>query len=391
MSCDDIVLRGYQESALKSWENAGKKGVIVLPTGAGKTVIAIKAIELVREPALIIVPTLDLLEQWRKRLEKELKVEVGVFGGGESTLKAVTVSTYDSAYIRAGEIGNKFSLLIADEVHHIAAEGYRQIAEMFTSPYRVGLTATLEREDTLHSEIPRLMGGVVFRLEPDDLTGRYLSEYALERLHVNLKEEERQEYEKYRKIFTDFLAKRKMRISTPLEFQRFIMRSATDKEARQALLSRNKALEIALNSEAKMDALESVLQNARNTDERILIFTHHNQLVHRISKRFLLPFITHKTEKDERHKILECFREGSFRAIVTSRVLDEGIDVPEASLGIILSGTGSSREFVQRLGRLLRKKEGKEKAKLIEIISRETSEVSTSSRRRRMRTEGRVP
>src|SRR5207245_242278 len=168
IECNSIKLRGYQKDALKAWDKAGRRGSIVLPTGAGKTVIAIKAIELVNEPCLIVVPTLDLLEQWRKRVEKELKIDAGVYGGGDFTLNAVTVSTYDSAYIRAGEIGNKFSFLIADEVHHIAAEGYRQIAEMFTSPYRVGLTATLEREDTLHSEIPRLMGGVVFRLEPDD-------------------------------------------------------------------------------------------------------------------------------------------------------------------------------------------------------------------------------
>ncbi|HYB04470.1 MAG TPA: DEAD/DEAH box helicase, partial [Nitrososphaerales archaeon] len=290
----------------------------------------------------------------------------------------------DSAYIRAGELGNKFSFLIADEVHHIAAEGYRQIAEMFTAPYRMGLTATFEREDLLHNEIPRLIGGIVFRLEPEDLAGSYLSNYSLERIAIDLTPEEKREYNQYRGIFTDYLESKRIRFTSPVDFQRFIMRSARDKEARKALLARNKSLDIAFNSISKINKLEEIL--LQNPNERILIFTQHNELVYRISKRFLIPFITHTTDNEERHEVLEKFREGTYRAVVTSKVLDEGIDVPEASLGIILSGTGSSREFVQRLGRLLRKKKNDGgSARLIEIISRETSEVGTSSRRKKGR------
>jgi superfamily II DNA or RNA helicase len=138
---------------------------------------------------------------------------------------------------------------------------------------------------------------------------------------------------------------------------------------------------IASNSQAKVDKLEEILRS--NPDERVLIFTQHNDLAYGISKRFLLPCITHTTGKEERLDILSGFREGSYRAIVTSNVLDEGIDVPEASIGVIVSGTGSSREFIQRLGRLLRKSEGKGQARLIELVSRETSETRTSSRRKR--------
>ncbi len=345
-----LKLRGYQKKALNSWDRSGRRGTIVLPTGAGKTVIVIKAIELVNEPALIIVPTLDLLEQWRKRIQKELSIKAGVLGGGDSTLSAVTVSTYDSAYIRAAEIGGKFSLIIADEVHHIASEGYRQIAEMFAAPYRMGLTATFEREDMFHREIPRLIGGVVFRLEPKDLAGRYLSNFSVDRIVVDLTEGEMKEYEKYHKIFTDYLESNRIRLFTPMYFRRFIMRSAKDPEARKALLVRNRAMDIAFNSESKIIELEKILLN--NKDERILIFTQHNSLVYRISKRFLIPFITHTTDKEERHRVLEKFNDGRYHAVVTSKVLDEGIDVPEASLGVILSGSGSSREFIQRLGRL---------------------------------------
>jgi superfamily II DNA or RNA helicase len=381
LKCRRVEMRAYQRRALESWDKAGRRGVIVLPTGAGKTVIGMKAIELVNQPAIVIVPTLDLLEQWRRKVQEELGIEVGAYGGGENAIKAVTVCTYDSAYLRAGELGNRFGLLIFDEVHHLPAESFRQIAEMFTAPCRMGLTATYERDDMLHLELPRLIGGVVYRLKPEDLAGRYLSDYTIERVNVELTREEKEEYRKNYDVFANYLEENRIWLRSPLDFQRFIMRTSRDPKARQALLARNKAISIAFNSQAKVDRLEEILRT--HPEDRILIFTQHNDLVYRISRRFLLPFITHTTNKDERYEMLKGFREGKFRAIVTSKVLDEGIDVPEASLGVIVSGTGSSREFVQRLGRLLRKREGKERAKLIELVSSETSETRTSSRRRR--------
>ena len=383
LKCRAVTLRGYQKTALNAWEKAGRRGVIVLPTGSGKTVIGIKAIERVNEPAVVVVPTLDLLEQWRTRVQESLGVEVGVYGGGENSVKAVTICTYDSAYIRASELGNRFSLIIFDETHHLPGESFRQIAEMFTAPYRMGLTATYEREDMLHQELPRLIGGVVYRLRPEDLAGKYLSDFRLEKVDVELTPTEKAEYAREYNVFRQYLECNRIWLNSPIAFQRFIMRSSRDPEARQALLARNRALTIAFNSEAKLDKLELILHS--NPDDRILIFTQHNDLVYKISKRFLLPFITHTSGKEERYEVLKGFREGDYRALVTSKVLDEGIDVPEASIGVIVSGTGSSREFVQRLGRLLRKSEGKGQARLIEIVSRETSETRTSSRRRRGR------
>jgi superfamily II DNA or RNA helicase len=343
---------------------------------------------MVNQPTIVVVPTLDLLEQWRNRVQEEMGIEVGVYGGGENTVKAVTICTYDSAYIRAGELGNRFSLLIFDETHHLPGESFRQIAEMFTAPYRMGLTATYEREDMLHQELPRLIGGVVYRLKPEDLAGKYLSDFRLEKVNVELTPAEKEEYDRNYGVFTSYLEENRIWLNTPIAFQRFIMRSSRDPEARKALLARNRALSIAFNSEAKLDTLEDILRS--NPNERILIFTQHNDLVYRISRRFLLPFITHTTGKEERFDVLKSFREGEYRAIVTSKVLDEGIDVPEASIGVIVSGTGSSREFIQRLGRLLRKSEGKSQARLIELVSSQTSETRTSSRRKR-ESKGRKP
>ena len=114
-----------------------------VPTGSGKTLVGIKAIAQLNTPTLVVAPTLDLVAQWRTRLKKEFKIEVGVLGGGEWEIKALTVSTYDSAYIHADKLGNRFGLIIFDEVHHLPATGYRNIAEMFASPFRTGLTAPL--------------------------------------------------------------------------------------------------------------------------------------------------------------------------------------------------------------------------------------------------------
>ena len=104
-------------------------------------------------------------------------------------------------------------------------------------------------------------------------------------------------------------------------------------------------------------------------------------MVYRLSDRFLIPHITHKTAMDERRDVLEGFKSGRYNVVVTSRVLDEGVDVPDAELGIIMSGTGSGRELIQRLGRILRPKRNGKQARLIELVSRHTRETSTSAKR----------
>jgi superfamily II DNA or RNA helicase len=373
-------LRDYQKDALDAWMQAGKRGTVVLPTGAGKTIVAVGAIGKLQTPSLVIVPTLDLMEQWRRVLAAEFEIEVGAYGGGENVLKPLTVSTYDSAYLRAAELGNRFGLVVFDEVHHLPAQGYRHIAEMLLARARLGLTATYEREDGLHSELNRLVGGKVYELTVQDLAEEHLSGYDVAHRFVDLMPDEAEEYARMYGTFADYLARRNIPMRTQRDFSRFIMRSAWDPEARKALLARNKALDVALNSYAKIEALKELLLD--HPSDRTIIFTQHNKLVYRIARQFLIPAITHTTSKFERAEILDNFRTGAYRLIVTSKVLDEGVDVPDATHAIILSGTGSSREFIQRLGRVLRKREGKH-ARLTEIVTRNTTETQISYRRRR--------
>jgi superfamily II DNA or RNA helicase len=379
-----VELRSYQREALDKWRHTRMRGVLVLPTAAGKTYIALKAIDFLKTQTLIVVPTLDLIDQWRTKIKECLNVEAGAVGGGENTVRMITVSTYDSAYLQAELLGNRFMFIVFDEVHHLASPSYVQIAEMYIAPYRMGLTATYERSDERHALLPSLVGDIVYTVNVEELAGEHLSPYTYEKLYAELASDEQQTYENGMTIFKNYLKERGIILKSPEDFQKFIMLTGRDRRAREALLARNRALKIALNSSTKLSILAKQLEIYH--DEKILIFTLHNDLVYRISRDFLIPAITYQTPKEERREILENFRKGKYRVVVTSQVLDEGVDVPDASVGFILSGTGSTREYVQRLGRLLRKVEGKQ-ARLVEIVSKETVEVGISRRRRQKKAE----
>jgi superfamily II DNA or RNA helicase len=375
-----IELRDYQMKSLEAWRKSGTRGVVVLPTGAGKTVIALKAIQELRVSALVIVPTLVLVDQWKRRLKDEFGVKVGVVGGGSRQVRALTVATYDSASINAAKMGNLFKLVVFDEVHHLPAASYRQIGLMYTAPHRLGLTATLSKKDGSRASLRDIVGGVVYEMDVDELAGVHLSDYTVETVHLSLSVDEQQEYDRGYGQYRAFLSRRGIRFRSARDYQRFVMRTGRDPEARRALLARNRAMDIALNSSTKIDYLKELLRT--NPEDKALVFTRHNKLVYRISREMLIPSITHQTPKEERADILKGFRSGRYRRIVTSRVLDEGVDVPDASLAVILSGSGSSRQFIQRLGRILRKREGKQ-ARLVELVSRGTAETYQSRRRKR--------
>ncbi|WP_135829624.1 DEAD/DEAH box helicase family protein [Halorussus halobius] len=373
-------LREYQRDALDAWESADRRGVLELPTGSGKTVIGLKAIEALGTATLVVVPTIDLLAQWRRELEAEFGVPVGQLGGGEQTVEPLTVSTYDSAYLRAGELGDRFGLAIFDEVHHLGGEGYRDIARLLAAPARMGLTATFERPDGAHEVVADLVGERVYAIDPDDLAGEHLAPYDLKRIEVELTPEERERYEKANEVFTNYLAKSGIRMQSGSDYQELVKRSGRDPEAREALLAKQRAREVMMNGERKVDALADLLD--RHRDDRVIVFTAHNDLVYRLSERFLLPAVTHRTPDAERREILERFREGTYSRVVTSNVLDEGVDVPDANVAVVLSGSGSEREFTQRLGRILRPNDDGRAALLYEVVTAETAEERVAQRRR---------
>ncbi|MFB6074458.1 MAG: DEAD/DEAH box helicase [Haloarculaceae archaeon] len=373
-------LREYQRAALDAWTDAGRRGVLELPTGSGKTVVGIAAMTALDVPALVVVPTVDLLEQWQRELEREFDVPVGRLGGGEQRVADVTVATYDSAYLRADELGGRFGLVVFDEVHHLGGEGYRDVARLLAAPARLGLTATFERPDGAHEVIADLVGPVVHRLSVDDLAGEHLADYDIKRIEVALTPEEREVYERNQETFTDYLARSNIQMRSGSDYQELVKRSGNDPAAREALLAKQRAREVMMNADRKVDRLAGLLD--RHRGDRVLVFAAHTDLVYRLSERFLLPAITHETPASERAEILDRFREGTYSRIVTANVLDEGVDVPACNVGVLLAGSGSEREFTQRLGRLLRPTDDGGRALLYELVSEETAEERVARRRR---------
>ncbi|MCP6763055.1 MAG: DEAD/DEAH box helicase family protein [Fischerella sp. CENA71] len=377
----------HQSEALTAWKLAGRQGVVVLPTAAGKTYLAQMAMEATPRSTLIVVPTLDLMHQWYAHLMSAFPdAEVGLLGGGSRDKTAILVATYDSAAIHAESLGNQYGLLIFDECHHLPTDFNRVIAEYAIAPYRLGLSATPERSDGKHTDLNMLIGPEVYRKRAEDLAGKALAEHEIVQIKVKLSQHERQKYNELIQTRNDFLQQAKISLGSIQGWQKFVQMSARSQAGRRAMLAHRQAKEIAVGTDGKLRILANLL--AKHYPERTLIFTADNTTVYRISQEFLIPAITHQTPVKERHEVLTKFREGEYKTLVASHVLNEGVDVPAASIAIILSGTGSAREYTQRLGRVLRKgKDNNKQAILYEVVAEDTAEEGTSARRRGVRNE----
>ncbi|MGB7414170.1 MAG: DEAD/DEAH box helicase, partial [Thermosynechococcaceae cyanobacterium] len=372
----------HQQEALDAWQRSHRRGVVVLPTAAGKTYLAQMAIQATQRSTLIIVPTLDLMHQWYAQLEVTFpNAELGLLGGGSRDRTPLLIATYNSAAIHAESLGNLYGLLVFDECHHLPSDFNRVIAEGAIAPYRLGLTATPERSDGRHDDLTHLIGPEIYRKTPAELAGLALAKHETIQIQVKLSTEERQQYEQLIETRNQFLKEAGVYLGSLQGWQNFVRESARSPAGRRAMLAHRQARAIAFGTEGKLRVLTDLL--AQHYPKQTLIFTDDNATVYRISQDFLIPAITHQTPVKERHDILQRFRSGDYPTIVASRVLNEGVDVPTASIAIVLSGTGSAREYIQRLGRILRKGEDPTKlALLYEVISEDTSEENTSRRRR---------
>jgi len=370
----------HQAEALAAWIAAGKRGVVVLPTGAGKSYLAELAIAEVRRSTLVVAPTIDLMNQWVGLLAAAFSAElVGAIGGGSNDLKPLTVTTYDSAHIHMERLADRFGLVVFDEVHHLPSPAYSQAAEGLIAPFRLGLTATPERADGSEARLDELIGRVVYRRDIQDLRGAYLASYETVRLRVELAPDERAAHDRARALYRGFVERNRIAMSDPAGWGRFLQLAARSPEGREALLAWREQRRIALRCRAKLEVLENLL--AQHKDDPAIVFCADNDTVHHIARTWLVPALTHETPAPERKAVLDDFGAGRVRAIVTARVLNEGVDLPNARVGIVLSGTATVREHVQRLGRLLRKQADKE-ATLYEVITADTAEESVSERRR---------
>ena len=379
-----VTPRPYQKEALAAWGRAHARGVVVLPTGAGKTVLALMAVEAMGVSALVVVPTIDLLHQWHDTLCARFgldEAEVGMIGGGFRTRRPLTVITYDSAAMPRRDLGD-VGLLVFDEAHHLPSALYRTVAERCPAPFRLGLSATLERSDGRHDDLRELIGPTVYERQPSTLArDKHIADYKVQRVYVDLTDDEQAQYEQLTAQYSMYFAANRMKLmmlGCGNLFEALIRQSGHDPAARAALRAHREARMLAMNAAGKVQKVEQLLQEHRA--DKVIVFSEWNVLVHDMARRLALPAITYRTHADERRDILEKFRQHRYSKLVTGRVLNEGVDVPDANVAIVVSGSSTTREYIQRLGRVLRPKPGH--AYLYEIITRGTSEVKTARRRK---------
>lgn len=379
-------LRDYQEQAVDRWITQGEgRGTVILPTGGGKTIIGMAAIHLQNVKTLVIVPTLDLVDQWVSRFtwfeefsSDSLAETIGQYGGGSQSLRSLTVSTYESARLYSKRLRSEFGLLIFDEVHHLSGERWQEIARAYIAPYRLGLTATLSKQDVGYEPVVTYVGPIVFSMAPSELKEKgAIATYQIKKTLVDLDPDQQAEYDVQVSIYRNYMQRKKL--YGKKGYQQLLYRYR-DPKARQALQAHRLARKIAFNAPGKIQAIHDIFQD--HPEEKILLFCESIPFVEQISMHFLIPAISSNLPSQERQQVLELFSQGKIRVLAAGRVLDEGLDVADASIGIIISGSAQHRQLVQRLGRILRPHANKEKAILYEIVTRRTTEVQTARSRR---------
>jgi superfamily II DNA or RNA helicase len=395
-------LRSDQRAAVDAWTRAGLRGVVVKPTGTGKTEIALSIIAGHQVSALIVVPLRDLMYQWQRRIRLGLGVEAGILGDGRREVWPITVTTYDSAYIHMKEIGNQYRLIVYDEAHHLPAPTLRESALDCLAPMRLGLTATPWRADGLDRMLEQWIGPVVFQEHIADARGRTLASYTIIRVPIYLTAEEQQEVHMLSRRIRTYIAQRRRQASdgasehdrallpgrkagwgegSAFDWTRDLARHArTDPEAKAVLQAYRRKLSIINRSAEKLRVVEDILR--LHAADQVVIFTASNRMALEASARFLIPALTAHSDKRERNAVLDRFAEGSIRALVACQVLNEGWDAPAVKVGVVLGGEKGTKEAVQRIGRLLRKT-GDRTARLYEVVVQDSPEIFRARRRSR--------
>ena len=380
-----VSLRPYQEAALDAWSLAGCRGVVALPTGSGKTRVAEAAIARSRLRTLCLAPTRALVDQWRGVLASSYGGPVGCYGDGVRVLQPVTVATFESAYRHMARLGDQFDLVVVDEAHHLEQGEREEALEMAVARARLGLTATPSRDPAASRRRARLIGPVVYELGIADLAGTYLAELEYVILPLDLTDQERRDYSacmaQFRPLYAALgpAASRGSAASRGgwAELSRL---ARLLPEGRQALDALRRARRLLAYTRAKADMLGALLQRHRTS--RVLVFTADNPTAYAVAREHLVAPLTCDVGRTERREVLRRFRDGELRALVSTRVLNEGLDVPDADVAVIVGGSAGAREHVQRVGRLLRPGDGKS-AVVYELVTRGTLEVQQSRRRER--------
>lgn len=346
-----FVIRDYQDSSICAFYADGSieggSGVVVLPCGAGKTIVGIGAMHAIGAQTLILVTNTLSIRQWKNEILEKTTVpeeDIGEYSGDKKEIKPITIATYNILTHRKKKGGdfthfhlfsaNNWGFIIYDEVHLLPAPVFRMTSEL-QAKRRLGLTATLVREDGLEEDVFSLIGP--------------------KKYDVPWKELEKKQW---------IAEARCIEIRTPLRSLMRGMYSVADDREKFRLSSENPE---------KLRVIGTLLYHHRN-DQVLIIGQYLDQLT-RVSARFQIPLITGKTPLDERARLYEQFRTKEIRALVVSKVANFSIDLPDANVAIQISGTfGSRQEEAQRLGRVLRPKANGNQALFYSVVTNESSE-----------------
>lgn len=372
------ALRPEQQAAVDAWL-AGRRGVVVMPTGTGKTEVALSIIRKLAVSTLVVAPVRDLMYQWHRRIAERLGYDAGIVGDNIYRVSPVSVTTYDSAYLHMERLGDRFGLLVFDECHHLPGNMRRDAARMSAAVWRLGLTATPERADGRQADYDRLIGPIVYELPLPAVRGKTLADYDVVRIPVFLARAEQARYDALARYVRRYMYQRR-KTQPDFGWPDLCADAGSSPEARRALKAYRAKLAIEDRAEEKLRVLEDLFR--LHAGSRTIVFAGSNAMAREVSRRFLIPCLLSHCGKKERLEVLHGLEDGTYPALVANQVLDEGVDLPAAKVAVILGGRSSTRQAKQRLGRILRKA-GHERATLYEVVCGGTNEEERSRRRRR--------
>jgi DNA excision repair protein ERCC-3 len=350
---DGWGLRPYQQQAIDNFTDAGS-GVVVLPCGAGKTLVGLGAMAATDTTTLILVTNTVSARQWRAELLKRTSLtedEIGEYSGERKEVRPVTIATYQILTARrAGQYAHlalldalDWGLVVYDEVHLLPAPVFKLTAEL-QARRRLGLTATLVREDGREGDVFSLIGPKRFDAPWKEIEAQgFISPASCFEVRIDLPEGERLQY----------------------------AASADDERYR-----------LAATAPAKLDAVHALVE--KHAGERILVIGQYLDQLDELADALDAPALTGSTPVAERERLFQEFRDGTTKVLVVSKVANFSVDLPEATVAIQVSGSfGSRQEEAQRLGRLLRPKESGLPANFYTLVARDTVDQDFAQNRQR--------
>ncbi|MBV8269268.1 MAG: helicase-associated domain-containing protein [Planctomycetaceae bacterium] len=359
-------VRDYQRMAVEAFHAGGDarggSGVVVLPCGAGKTIVGLAALAILKKSTLVLTTSTTAVEQWRREILDKTDLDdssVATYTGDTKEIAPVTLATYQIVTYRPKKDGDfphfalfnqrDWGLIIYDEVHLLPAPVFRITAEI-QARRRLGLTATLVREDGREEDVFSLIGPKKFDVPWRVLESKgWIAEAQCHEVRLGLAGDGRMEY---------------------------------------AVAEWRDKFRLASENAAKDELVALLLDRHDGPDDRVLIIGQYLKQLRRIAARFDLPLITGQTTNAEREDLYGRFRRGEIRRLVLSKVGNFAIDLPDANVMIQVSGTfGSRQEEAQRLGRILRPKEGELPATFYTLVTRDTREMDFAHHRQLFLTE----